>query len=62
MNSKLSLFALMLFLSIGASAQKMGQCASHEYLKYLDAKHPGIEAYVKNLPNQVKNDKKPERK
>lgn len=58
MNSKLSLFALMLFLSIGASAQKMGQCASHEYLKYLDAKHPGIEAYVKNLPNQVKNDKK----
>ena len=58
MNPKLSLFALLIICSMGATAQKIGQCASNEYLKYLDSKNPGMEAYVKNLPNQVKNDKK----
>lgn len=47
MKTKLLLLATL--LSSGISFAQGHKCASHDYLKYLDGKYPGMEASVKSL-------------
>ncbi|HMN32572.1 MAG: T9SS type A sorting domain-containing protein [Chitinophagaceae bacterium] len=53
-----SLFFAALFFGYNLSAQNYVPCASHQYLKYLDAKNPGMEQAVKDLSEQAKNFKR----
>ncbi len=54
-----SIFKTLFFATLLSSSQLFAQnyvpCASHEYLKYLDAKNPGMEQYVKDLSEQAKS-------
>lgn len=58
MKLKLTFLAILFATTSNVFAQISHRCASYEYLKHLDAQNPGMEKYIKELPTQVKNDKK----